>query len=1306
MRILIADDHEVVRRGVRSMISSHPGWEVCGEAVDGLDAVEKAKSSKPDVVILDVSMPRLSGLEAASLIKTEFPESAIFFLSQHDPAHMLPLALQAGARGYISKSDIGRDLVAAIEAINGTGNSAAGADSAVKSPARVTSTFDFLSGGGGMGSLIRKYDWSQTPLGPIEQWPKGLKTSVSLILNSQHPMWIGWGPEMTNLYNDAYVSVLGLAKHPWALGRPAPEVWAEIWDVCGPLADRVFAHGEASFVNDVRLFMNRGDFIEETYYSFSYSPIRDESGRVSGLFCPSTEVTPKILSARRLRTLSELAAQSLTEKSAEAACIAAVSTLAKNPDDIPFALLYLIDGDGKRASLKQTCGFTGNVDWSPEAIDVNGRNPGRLSPPIAEVARTGRSQVISVEDIQDLPLGPAKQHLSEAMVLPVISRGQDQPVAVLVAGVSPAQKLSGEYRTFYELIASQIATIISNARAYEEERKRSQALAELDRAKTAFFGNVSHEFRTPLTLMLAPLEDVLADSATQLPAADLEQLLVVHRNGLRLLKLVNSLLDFSRIEAGRTEANFEPTDLGPLTADLASSFRSAMERAGLKFEVKCDPISEPIFLDHDMWEKIVLNLLSNALKFTFQGSVSLSLKLLDKDVELKVSDTGTGIPKHELPHLFERFHRVEGARGRTHEGTGIGLALVHELVKLHHGKVSVTSKQGEGSTFSVTIPRGASHLPQDRIGAERSLARSAIRADSYVEEALRWLPEEPGTTATNDDLALLSPGNAIHGAWEPGGGGELIVLADDNADMREYLRRLLGRRYRVHVVANGEDAVKAARELDADLVLTDVMMPGLDGFGVLQALRNDPKTQTKPVILLSARAGEESRVEGLQAGADDYLVKPFTARELLARVGTHLKMVGIRAQAAEVERRLRAEADLERGRLRESFILAPAAMALLSGPEHRFTFMNAAFLRLVGRDSVDQIMGKRVREALPEIEGQGFKELLDVVYRTGEPFVANDRELMLRRNGIDETLYCSFSYHPMRNLAGEVEGILVHAVEVTEQVLARNLLEARVKERTLELEEAEERLRALNGRLLQAQDEERRRIARELHDSAGQILVALKMNLVPLEQKLENHNQELARIATGSVELVDELSKELRTMSYLLHPPLLDEAGLPSTLRWYVEGFCERSKIRVELEMDPDLPRLPREVEMTIFRIVQESLTNIHRHSGSKVASLRIDHDSTNTRVEIRDEGRGIPEFKSRRNLPIRAGVGIQGMQERVRQLKGSFEIRSGQSGTTVVVVLPAPSTLDDKVQQKGGVSLPEVDGPSLLPQAAALGQS
>jgi DNA-binding NtrC family response regulator len=383
-----------------------------------------------------------------------------------------------------------------------------------------------------------------------------------------------------------------------------------------------------------------------------------------------------------------------------------------------------------------------------------------------------------------------------------------------------------------------------------------------------------------------------------------------------LLKLVNTLLDFSRIEAGRVQAVYEPTDLSEVTAEIASVFRSAMENAGLRFSVECPPIGEPVHVDRDMWEKVVSNLLSNAFKFTFEGSVTVTLKSTDQAVELQVCDTGVGIPEEHRERVFERFHRIEGAHARTYEGTGIGLAFVQELVRLHGGDVRVDSSLGQGSTFTVRILRGTAHLPMERIQAVRSIASTGVRAAVYAEEAQRWLPDEWSPV----DVTVL-PKSATLTPWpqpEPAGDRELIVVADDNADMRKYLRHLLGGRYEVHTVSDGRQALETTRLLRPALLLADVMMPQLDGFGLLRAVRDDAVLASTPIFLLSARAGEESRLEGLQAGADDYLVKPFTARELIARVEVHLKLAKLRRETAEREERLRLEAELERQRLSAS----------------------------------------------------------------------------------------------------------------------------------------------------------------------------------------------------------------------------------------------------------------------------------------------------------------------------------------------------------------------------------------------------
>ena len=364
------------------------------------------------------------------------------------------------------------------------------------------------------------------------------------------------------------------------------------------------------------------------------------------------------------------------------------------------------------------------------------------------------------------------------------------------------------------------------------------------------------------------------------------------RNSLRLLKLVNTLLDFSRIEAGRMQAAYEPVDLASLTADLASVFRSAFERAGLSFAVNCPPLGEPVYIDREMWEKIVLNLLSNAFKFTLDGEIVVSLNRVGKTAEFSVRDTGSGILPDDLPHVFERFYRAKNTQNRSNEGSGIGLALVHDLVKLNGGSVRLDSEFGQGSTFTVSIPLGSAHLPADRIGAICSGSSTALGANAFVEEAEHWFPA---------DAPHQSPATAVtvpESTPRP-----RIVLAEDNADMRDYLERLLAGVYRVESVNDGKAALETILRDPPDLVLTDVMMPQLDGFALLKALRADPNTASIPIILLSARAGEESRVDGIKAGADDYLIKPFSAREIVARVENHIALSRLRHEGEDRLRR-------------------------------------------------------------------------------------------------------------------------------------------------------------------------------------------------------------------------------------------------------------------------------------------------------------------------------------------------------------------------------------------------------------------
>lgn len=821
-------------------------------------------------------------------------------------------------------------------------------------------TTDALLGGSELGATIRATDWAATPLGEPQGWPPSLRSAASICLSSRFPIAIYWGSELALLYNAAWSPILG-EKHPWAFGKPGRAVWPEIWAEIGPLFETVHRSGEGVWQQDQLLPMHRHGYTEECYFNFTFSPIRGEDGSIAGIFNAVIETTFRVLEERRARLLRDLSERSAGARSAREACECAAAALNDSPADLPFCMLYLREEGAPAFQLVAAAGAALPTQLRPPALDP--ADP--AAPwPLAEPVASGRPAL--VDDLAahfgvTPPRGIWPEPIRRAIVIPIAGGQTSGPAGLLVAGISPRRALDDAYRTFLERVAQQVATAIGIADAYEAERRRAEALAAIDEAKTAFFSNVSHEFRTPLTLLLSPLEDILARPDALAPAsrAGIE---VAHRNALRLLKLVNTLLDFARIEAGRARAAYEPIDLGPFTTELASVFRSAIERARLRLLVDCPSLPAPAFVDREMWEKIVFNLLSNALKFTFEGEIAVTLRHTGALVELAVRDTGTGIPADELPHLFERFHRVQGSRGRTIEGSGIGLALVQELAKLHGGEVRATSVLGQGSTFTVCIPAGAAHLPAERITPPQPASSPLVRGEVYVEEALRWLPEVAPATARDEgatDAAQARPATAR------------ILLADDNADMRDYVRRLLSPLYEVVAVGDGVAAIREARAAPFDLVLSDVMMPNLDGFGVLHALRADPRTRELPVVLLSARAGEEARVEGMEAGADDYLVKPFSARELLARVGAHLEIARVRRKAARRERELRAEAQAARAQL-EQVLAGVADQFLVLDTEWRYVFLNDHVTTTMALPR-EQLLGRSIWELFPDLVGTNFE---------------------------------------------------------------------------------------------------------------------------------------------------------------------------------------------------------------------------------------------------------------------------------------------------------------------------------------------
>jgi signal transduction histidine kinase/FixJ family two-component response regulator len=1189
---------------------------------------------------------------------------------------------------------------------------------------------------GEMGALMRSLDWSKTPLGPVEHWPQSLRTSVSICLSSRHPMLIWWGPELVMIYNDAYRPILGSIKHPAAMGQRGSECWPEIWNIIGPMLEGVMTTGTATWSTNQLLPLERNGYPEECYFTFSYSPIRDETGGVGGVFTAVTETTGQVLGERRLRTLHDLTERTADASTAAETCSIAVEVLAENAADIPFALLYLLENNGKQAHLAGNHGLGANTPVSPLVIDMTVEEQTDAATwPLEQVTFSGQAKLIEqlTERFDPLLVQTAYGTAQSALILPLSHPGQVIPFGLLVAGISPLRALDDDYKNFFELVAGQIGNTIAKARALQEARERAEALAELDRAKTSFFSNVSHEFRTPLTLLLGPVEEALDEensvSSTETVSPgevarrrrQRERLEVVRRNSLRLLKLVNTLLDFSRIEAGRMQAVYESTDLGSFTADLASTFRSALEQAQLHFVVDCRPLHEPVYVDRDMWEKIVLNLLSNAFKFTFEGQITVSLREHGSFVELIVSDTGTGIPEAELSHLFERFHRIRGARARTYEGSGIGLALVQELVRLHGGTVQVASAVDQGTTFTVTIPSGTAHLPQERIrsgGPEWTETYSSLGTTPYIEEALRWLPEVPAkpTDALVNPIQRIDQDSAQQSIAAKGKNEPKtkisetahILLADDNTDMRDYLKRLLSTRYSVDAVTNGAAVLAAAFERTPDLVLSDIMMPELDGFQLLHALRADPRTSTVPVILLSARAGEEAAIEGLKAGADDYLVKPFSGREMLARVSAHLEMAKVREKTARQERQ-HAE------RLQKLAQAALAINSILSSEEILWLITDQARTIIGAHQGItsrktDETWAQAVhaislsekyaywRDYDVRPDGSGIYAL---VCNTNTPLRMTQEELerhpawrgfgheaanhppirgwlaapLIGRNGRNLGIIQLSDKYDGSEFSAEDESILVQLSQMASVAIENALLYQQAQD-------------ALRGR-----DELLSMVSHDLKNPVGTV---------------KGYAQLLRRLikrdgSVSSEQVMDGLTKidETSTKMTILINELLEygrlQSGQPLTLDYQPTNLVsltqqviteqQRTTTRHQLIFETTVQELLGNWDaFHLERVMINLLSNAIKYSpdGGDIAVTVTQPDDTTAQVIVRDQGIGIPEadlphifeqFQRAGNTRSKikgTGIGLASARQVVEQHNGTITVESQEgAGSVFTVLLP-----------------------------------
>ncbi|RIB17953.1 hypothetical protein C2G38_2185983 [Gigaspora rosea] len=696
-----------------------------------------------------------------------------------------------------------------------------------------------------MSTIIYNYNWATTSLGPMDSWEPMIKSALDLCLQSAYPICLFLGPDLIMIYNKDKI------------GKSVYEVY---------MPDNVHSHIKTVIATRKGIFQET-DYIEsplsgykaEVYIDIAISPIFKSDGSVCGVFTLTREVTQKVLSARRFKTLSEFGRWTSEIKSFDSACNIITKVLRDNNADIPYALIYFIEhklNAGSESLIARLISTTFDEDskkerhfpdYFPETreiIDLS-KEADKNHETYIELKREKTYSFLKCES------WPIHLLIKKGLHVKVILKDDSQAVLLL-----PKIPLGDEQTLSAVLICG------------------INQMCELDEQYMEFLQGISHELKTPLTLMHSPLEDVISVRPREAPI--MSHLQTIRRNSRRLLKLINVLLQFSNIEANQLEANYIETDITEFTRELVSDFKNMAKRFSLDFITDIPHSSEfnhsigdKIYLDHDMYETIVFNLCSNALKHTWNGSIIIRLYLDYKDK--KKDDSSRNI-------------------GYCHEGIGIGLALVKQLITHHGGDITVTSAVNKGTTFKCWFPIGCEHLPTNQIrfnNVEKPINNDqelCINRQLYLEECSQWAKnnmleaqfdrdqlsvdddwsvgkvstKEISSSSSTDNLTAIKK--------------HQILLVDDNNDMR--------------------DAIKILKKSDklSDLILSDVMLPNMNGYELLDALRSNTKTRLIPVILLSAKADEDSKIKGLDKGAVDYLIKPFSAQELIIRIRANIEL--------------------------------------------------------------------------------------------------------------------------------------------------------------------------------------------------------------------------------------------------------------------------------------------------------------------------------------------------------------------------------------------------------------------------------